>query len=184
MKSNPRPRAAPDRERLKELVIAAFADLERPGNWTLRGPDESEEANLVEPAFADKYDWRTIDPDFLDNAPDGFGSALTFFSDEAFRFFLPAYLLADIEDRLELVDPVFHLTHGLEDQMLLEKIDPVRFGDRTWLDSRRYRFSVFRQPETHAIVAYLDFRARGNEFDRQRITQAIANYWGARAASV
>ena len=31
----------------------------------------------------------------IDRAPDGFGSALSFFSDEAFRFYLPAYLIAD-----------------------------------------------------------------------------------------
>lgn len=173
---------AVDRERVKALIVQAFSGLERPGHWALRGSSEGEEPNLVEQAFADKDDWRTIDPEFLDKAPDGFASALSFFSDEAFRYFLPAYLVADLDDRLELVDPVFHLTHGLEDGMRQKPIDPRRFGDRTWLDALTYRFSVFTAVEAKAILAYLEFRAQGDEFDRERISQAIAHYWGARVA--
>ncbi len=75
---------------------------------------------------------------------------------------------------------MFHLTHGLEDDMVDRKIDPARFGDRTWLDAKRYRFSVFTSEEAKAIVAYLEFRAQGDPFDRARVAQAIANYWGAR----
>ncbi len=183
MPLNAERRAAQDRDRIKTMIAEAFGDVERPGNWALRGSDEGEEPNLVELAFADKDDWRTIEPEFLDKAPDGFASALSFFSDEAFRYFLPAYLIADLDDRLELVDPVFHLTHGLDDEHRDKPINPRRFGDRTWLDARRYRFSVFTSAEARAIVAYLEFRALGDEFDRARISQAIASYWGARAAS-
>ncbi len=130
-------RAAQDRDRIKALIAEAFGGLERPGNWALRGSDEGEEPSLVEQAFADKDDWRTIDPDFLDKAPDGFASALSFFSDEAFRYFLPAYLVADLDDRLELVDPVFHLTTGLDDEHRDKPINPRRFGDRTGFDAKR-----------------------------------------------
>ncbi len=181
MPSSAERRAAQDRERVKALIVEAFGGLERPGNWALRGSDEGEEPFLVEQAFADKDDWRTIDARFLDSAPDGFASALSFFSDEAFRYFIPAYLLADLEDRLELVDPVFHLTHGLQDDIRDKPVNPRRFGDRTWFDAARHKFSVFTVPEARAILAYLDFRALGDEFDRARISQAIAHYWGARA---
>lgn len=175
-------RAALDPARVKALIVGAFAEIERPGNWALRGSNEGEEPYLVEQAFADKDDWRTVDPDFLDKAPDGFASALSFLSDEGFRYFIPAYLIADLDDRLELVDPVFHLTHGLEDDVVHQKINARRFGDRTWLDVGRYKFSIFTRSEAQAILAYLEFRSQGDDFDRVRIAQAVKNYWAQRAA--
>ena len=47
-----------------------------------------------------------MEPPFLDSAPDGLSSALAFFSDEAFRYYLPAYLLAALDRKLALADPV------------------------------------------------------------------------------
>src|SRR5688500_13893889 len=98
-----------DRERIKALIRSAFASVERPGNWALRGSNEGDEPYQVEAAFQDKEDWRQLEPSFLDDAPDGLASALSFLSDEAFRYFLPAYLIADLDDQLECVDVVFHL---------------------------------------------------------------------------
>src|SRR6185295_18436858 len=67
---------------LKEQITQAFADVERPGNYALRGSNEGEEPFLLEAEFADKGDWRSLEPAFLDQAPGGFASALSFFSDE------------------------------------------------------------------------------------------------------
>jgi hypothetical protein len=74
-----------EREELKDLIREAFANVERPGNWALRGSNEGDEPLLVEQEFSDKTDWRTLDPAFLELAPRGYSSALSFFSDEAFR---------------------------------------------------------------------------------------------------
>jgi hypothetical protein len=43
---------------------------------------------------------------------DGHYEALSFLSEGGFRFFLPAYLVADVRDQLVTADPGFHLTHG------------------------------------------------------------------------
>ena len=171
-----------NRDDLKTLIRAAFADVQRPGNWALRGSNEGEEPYLVEQAFADKPDWRDLDASFLDHAPDGYASALSFLSDEGFRYFLPAYLIADVDDLLETVNPVFHLCHGLDDQTRVQPVNPRRYGPRTWFEERRYRFAVFTAAEAKAIVAYLRYKADREAFDRTLIEPAIRNFWGERAA--
>ena len=92
---------------LKSQISDAFSHVEHPGDWCLRGSNEGDEPYLLEQEFKGKSDWRVLDPKFIDQAPDGFGTALSFFSDEAFHFYLPAYLLADIDGLLEQHDPVF-----------------------------------------------------------------------------
>ena len=74
------------------VAFPAFAAVEYPGDWCLRDSNEGDEPHLLEKEFAGKCDWRTLDPAFLDRAPGGYASALSFFSDEAFRFYLPAYI--------------------------------------------------------------------------------------------
>lgn len=169
-------------DRIKARILSAFAAIERPGNWALRGSSEGEEPFLVEKAFRDKEDWRTIDPTFLDQAPDGLASALSFFSDEAFRYFLPAYLLADLEGKLQEVSPVFHLCHGLDDATRNQTVNPRRYGARTWFDARRHQFAVFTAEEARAIVLYLRHKAEHDDAGRGEIEEAIKNYWSERAA--
>jgi hypothetical protein len=117
----------------------------------------------------------------LDSAPDGFSSALSFFSDEAFRFYLPAYLVADIDGRLRRVVPAFYLCHGLEDTTQNERVNPRRYGERTWRDAVGYRFSTFSSKQAAAIVAYLKYKSRTDEFQSQMIEPALRNYWLDRA---
>jgi hypothetical protein len=162
---------------LKSQIRNAFADVEHPGDWCLRSSNEGDEPYLLEQEFKGKSNWRALDPKFLDQAPDGFGSALSFFSDEAFHFYLPAYLLADIDGLLEQHDPVFHLTHGLTDTERSQRINPRRYGERTWFDHARHKFAVFTRREATAIVAYLKYKREASDFDRERIDQALRNYW-------
>jgi hypothetical protein len=169
-------------DEIKELIGRAFATVERPGDWALRGSNEGDEPYRVEQEFRGKDDWRALDPAFLDQAPGGLSSALSFFSDEAFRYFLPAYLVADLEGKLESVDPVFHLCHGLDDASRAEKVNLRRYGERTWLDEKRHKFAVFTREEATAIVAFLRYRAEHDEVSRDQIREAIRNYWGERTA--
>ena len=100
-------------------------------------------------------------------------NALSFLSEGGFRYFLPAYLIADLEDRLQTADPVFHLTNGFSDkivkipvgQRIYEKtigksafVNPRRYGAMTWHDHARCRLSVFTREEAGAIVAYLEYK--------------------------
>jgi hypothetical protein len=166
-----------DLAQLKTQILDAFAEVEYPGDWCLRGSNEGDEPFLLEQEFKGKIDWRTLDSSFIDQAPNGFGSVLSFFSDEAFRFYLPAYLLASIDDLLEQSDPVFHLCHGLVGACLNEKVNNRRFGDRTWYDEARHKFAMFTKRQCAAIVAYLQFIRERNELDSEEIDQALTNFW-------
>ena len=171
-----------DIEALATQIATAFAAVEYPGDWCLRDSNEGDEPYLVEREFKGKTDWRALDPAFLDQAPDGFASALSFFSDEAFHFYLPAYLIADIRGQLERSNPVHHLTHGLDASSRNQRINPRRYGERTWLDHARHKFAMFNKQEAAAIVAYLTFKRDTDEFERQRIDEALSFYWRGRAS--
>ena len=171
----------PNSETVKLQIRSAFASVEFPGDWCLRGSNEGDEPFLLEQEFKGKTDWQALDPAFIDRAPDGFGSALSFFSDEAFRFYLPAYLIADIDGKLDMNTPLFHLTHGLTDETRGGLVNPRRYGERTWFDERGHRFAVFDREQARAIVSYLELKRETDEFQRDEIDQAIANYWSGRA---
>src|SRR5262249_27990453 len=143
-----------DREAVIEQIVSAFSGTTYPGDWCLRAGGEGDEPYLVEQAFKGKTDWRAVDPAFVDRAPDGFASALSFFSDEAFRFYLPAYLIADLRGQLQYSSPVFHVTHGLDDGTRDGRVNPRRYGERTWFEHARHKFAMFTKPEAAAIVAY------------------------------
>jgi hypothetical protein len=170
-----------DKERVIQQISAAFAAVEYPGDWCLRDSNEGDEPYQVEEEFKGKTDWRVLDPKFLDQAPDGLASALSFFSDEAFHFYLPAYMIADIRGQLECADPLFRLTHGLDDSSRDGRINPRRYGQRTWFDYARYKFAIFDRAEAAAIVAYLTLKRESDEFARDTIDQALKNYWNERA---
>ena len=170
-----------DAEALKAQIRQAFSGVEFPGDWCLRASNEGDEPYLLEQEFKGKTDWQALDAAFLDRAPDGYSSALSFFSDEAFRFYLPAYLIADVDGRLESANPVFHLTHGLTDTARAERINPRRYGERTWFEAARHRLAVFDKAQAMAIVAYLEFKREADELARASIDQALANYWRRRS---
>ncbi len=165
---------------LKAVIAAAFAGVEHPGDDCLLRGREGEEPYLVESAFAGKNDWRALEPSFLDQAPDGYSSALNFLSDTAFRFYLPAYLIADVDGRLMSVDPVFHLTFGLTDAERTTPVNPRRYGTKTWFVATSERLAGFDPAQAAAVVTYLEFARARDEFHRGRIEEALANYWRAR----
>jgi hypothetical protein len=173
-----------DIEAIKETIRRAFTTATRPAPGAIHESIESDEAGtLLEADFAGVTDWRDLNAGFLDQAPAGYGSALSFFSDEAFRYFLPAYLLADLDDRLDRADPTFHLCHGLTDPTADQPINPRRYGDRTWSDAARSRLAGFTPSETAAVAAYLEHRAVIDEINRDDITQALTNFWQLRGGT-
>ena len=70
-----------EKKELKSLISKAFAANEYPGDWCLKGSTEGDESYRVEAEFKGKKDWQALDSKFLDSAPDGLSSALSFFSD-------------------------------------------------------------------------------------------------------
>jgi uncharacterized protein DUF6714 len=170
---------------IKAQIGEAFSGGVYPGDWCLVSSREGTEPGLLEEEFKGKVDWRRLDSSFIDQAPDGFGTALSFFSDEAFRFYLPAYLLADLDGKLKQTDVVFALTHGLENNSREERINPRRYGERTWFEHARHKFAMFNAEEVKAIVGYLRYKLGTGaitDYEKGHINEALENYWAARAA--
>ena len=172
----------PDSEKVAEQILSAFGSVQYPGDLCLRRSSEGDEPFLVEDEFKGKTDWRVLEPEFLDQAPDGFSSALSFFSEEAFHFYLPAYLLADIRGELRRTTPVFYLTHGFDDSSRSQMVNSRRYGQTTWFDETSKRFAAFSPQQARAIVAYLLFKRQSDPWECERIDQSLKNYWNKKAA--
>jgi hypothetical protein len=183
-----------DRESVIHKIEAAFAGIEFPGARFLQGSFEGCEPYDEVGPFEKLEDWRGIEADFLD----GHASALSFFSEAGFRFFLPAYLISDLRGQLYTADPQFHLTHGFSDwatdvpagdRILTMKhgrssfLNPRRYGAMTSYDYARYRLSIFTREEAEAIVAYLEFKRDSDPdvIDRKDIDAALDSFWSERA---
>ena len=181
-------------DELIELIREAFSSTGHPGDGFLLGSREGEDAfESVEP-FRGHADWSTVDPSVLDEHYD----ALSFLSEGGFRFFLPAFLTADLTDQLETTDPVFHLVGSFRDTTVripigdgvVEKrigksalLNPRRFGAMTFEDYARFRLSVFTREEAAAIVAYLEHRrSLPDAVDREDIEAALEAFWRGRAS--
>jgi hypothetical protein len=180
-------------------VQDAFAATSYPGDDHICTPQPGDE----EPAeYAMEFRgarWQRLHPGFLaQHYP-----SLSFFTHEAFRYFLPAYLVADLmAEPLQLwssADPVFHLTHGLvemkplpDDQIARiieesrvanpeldltpEVLKPV--GDAEFWHARALeRFEGFDQVQRRAIVAYLQHMAANDAYQRADIESALKEYW-------
>ncbi|HTJ47278.1 MAG TPA: DUF6714 family protein [Kofleriaceae bacterium] len=146
---------APDdlRETLIELIETSFADTPAPSDDDLRGSDQGDEPYEVELGFRGVA-WKHASPMLL-NVHD---AALAFLSHAAHRYFLPAFLIADVLELLRAADPVFYLTHGL---------------GRADADDR---FAIFSPEERTAIIAYLRWR-QDDPYDRERIQDALDGFW-------
>jgi hypothetical protein len=185
-----------DKQTIIDKIHQAFGANEYPGDGFLQGSREGCEPFEEIGPFVGQRDWRELEPDFLD----GHYVALSFFSEAGFRFFLPAYLVADLQGQINTADPVFHLTHGFSDTTIKVPIkereflvksgktallNPRRFGAMTWFDYAHYRLSVFTREEAGAIVAYLQYRrdAAETDFEQEEINAALTIYWLERARS-
>jgi hypothetical protein len=185
-----------DKQRVIEHIRQAFCDTERPGDAFLQGSHEGCEPGESIAPFIGVADWSQLDPMVLDANY----TALSFFSEGGFRYFMPAYLIADLQDRLQTADPVFHLTNGFSDtvvkipagQRIYEKtigksafVNPLRYGAMTWQDHARCQLSVFTREEAGAIVAYLEYKrdAAPHGLNAEGINAALDSFWRDRAAN-
>jgi hypothetical protein len=169
------------REEIKAKIRDAFKDGVYPGDEHLRESSEGDEPFLVEKEFKGKSDWTVLEANFIDQAPQNFGSALSFFSREALQFYLPAYLIAELDGKLSKSNPIFALTFGFDDESKNKEVNPKRYGRTTWFEERSKRLSLFTSNQVAAIVNFLQFvRDEPNKllpFEKDSIDQALRNYW-------
>ncbi len=185
-----------DRTSVIAQIQEAFAATPYPGDAFLQGSWEGCEPYEVIAPFKGLTEWRSVEATLLDTQAE----ALSFFSEGGFRFFLPAFLIADVMEQLQRADPLFHVTHGFHDSIVrvptptrvFEKklgrsvlLNPRRYGAITSFDYARFRLSVFTREEARAIVAYLEYK-RGTDADgihRKEIEAALESFWLDRAAT-
>jgi hypothetical protein len=191
----PPPIEADEPRHLIETIRDAFHERLYPGDDQLCGSDYGDEPAEYALEFRG-LDWRTLHPRFLSYH----SAALSFFTDAAFAYFLPAFLIADVLGEAGNADPVFHLTHGLyeEPSFDLTALNPevlqasgLAAEELEWLqesiqqpstmDWHAYalrRFAGFKPPERHAIIRYLEYRAAHTwDFVAEKINAALDSYW-------
>lgn len=95
-----------------DLIRDAFAGVvlgDGVGLWQAQGLDDYADVQKLAAYRArdEKHDWSAIPVAELDRC----NSSLSFFDADGMRFHLPAYLVADLEGRLETAEVLFHLFH-------------------------------------------------------------------------
>jgi hypothetical protein len=185
-----------DKDEIIHMICDVFAGNEYPGDAFLQGSTEGCEPYDEVGSFQGRTDWKSIEPSFLD----AHAGALSFLSEAGLRFFLPAYLTADIQGKLKSAHPVILLTHGFSDVEVRtiindrdfvlrtgksELVNPRRYGAATFYDYAQYRLSIFTREEAQAIVAYLEYKRDVDPYssDRMRIDAALGSYWRERSAN-
>ena len=185
-----------DPSELIALVREAFDRTPHPGDAFLVGSREGCEPEETIAPFRGATRWSDVPVETLD----GQYAALSFLSEGGFRFFLPAYVVADLEGRLRTADPVFHLTGGFYSVTIAAPesgpsaphrsggevlLNPRRYGALTFEDYARFRLSVFCREEAQALAQYLRHRRAAATLDQERnaIDAALESFWVARAAS-
>jgi hypothetical protein len=190
----------PDAEPIVRQIQEAFGDTPYPGDGnlvdSLQG-DEPAECALELRGVR----WQNAHPELLAANY----TALSFLTAEGLRYFLPAYLVAELASPIESsADPVFALTHGFcsphnyepPDVSVLERLaeewpilGSVSHMQETWAESRRRseetdwfdyaskRMSVYSARERQAIVRYLQFARSRDEFQSADIAEALERYW-------
>lgn len=168
------------RETLIARIEEAFSDVEYPGDASLTDSAYGEEPEALIEDFRGKDDWKTLNPAFLNQAPQGWGTALSFFSAPALQFYLPAYMIADIRGFLEHGDATTRLCAFLAPQMETKKI--ARFyGGGTLGEHARTEFARFTPKQVSVIVAYLWWKLESEGYNPM-VEQALENYWLEREA--
>jgi len=183
-----------NKQEIVERIREAFRGTQHPGDAFLQGSHEGCEPAEVSAPFKGLRHWSEVDSAILDLNY----TALSFFSDGAFRHFLPAFLIADLNGQLQTADPLFHLTHGFSSHVVKlpigsrvhEKtvgtsafVNPRRYGAMTWYDYACARLSVFTREEAAVILIYLEYKRDVDPHGATHgdINAALDGFWRRRA---
>jgi hypothetical protein len=143
MAINRMPESPPAADELRQLVEAAFAETKYPGDDRLVYDNSRDhlECNEVAAAFKGKH-WKQISLETLRHHSAG----IFFFTPEAYRFYLPAYLLA----------AALHYDEAdtISDSVVFSLIPP---SDAKDAQSYLHRVEGFTTTQRKAIKRFLEF---------------------------
>ena len=174
-------------------IKGAFPAKRPPGlaliepEWSRFPGDEYED---VENTFRDLDDWTAIDVSVLVRSEHM--EIRAFMSDAALRFYIPAYMVADLQGKMTFTDPSFSLIIGFDDQASERRHElatqlhakwgmapPKKF---TFGDLARRRWTQLDSIQVEAVVAYLEWIIeRDGPLVAEDVAEALATYWHPRA---
>lgn len=165
-------------EQLRQKIRFAFKGVGFPGQDNLSRGHYGNEPALTSAAFRNATDWAVLSAEDIDDAPEGYATALAFFSDRAFQFYLPAYLLADIDRKLRCADPAFQLCHPFADMELSVERTASTLA-RIREAKRASRFAHFTKPQVEAVASYLKFKLNDSMWieGQDEIEHALLAFW-------
>ena len=165
---------------IAELLDVFPAERDEPFSPIVNSTQGSEPYEVASD-FQDKRRWAGLSPEWLDASPGGLATALSFLSDEAVCFYIPAYITADLRGLLVRAEPVFHLTHGFDNFSRDKRIWPRSL--ETWTAYSSQRWSHLTTSQALAIVHYLEWRVGkdGKDLESSAI-EALSAFWYNRAS--
>jgi hypothetical protein len=159
---------------LKETIRRAFDGTAYPGDANIAyGTSEDLERQQIAADFRGKS-WRDVDLAFVRRYVGADAACLAFMSSDAFRYFLPAFLLITIDEfeSIDLVGPstVHYLTpwHDESDEAM-----------RTYEEQR---FGAFTPAQQEAIELFLEYMRDVHRDDLYDVDRAL-RYWRSRRQS-
>lgn len=142
---------------LAEKIRAAFADVPPPAEDNI-SPFADEESNQLVGAITGK-DWRTLPAEFIEERH----SQLVLLTPEAFRYYLPAYLLRGLEMFLDpknyfTVDDlqVFHYSSMVAESTALSFIPDDLVDDHGHEQYQQRRYGIFNDEQMAVMQDFLD----------------------------
>jgi hypothetical protein len=166
-----------DRESVIAAIELAWLDARQPEKYNILPSNiiGDEEQMGVKRDFEGKS-WRDLDAKFIDQSPDGFASALCFMSNEALRYYISAYLIADLKDQLKQAEPDFRLTDGM---------DAAAYGCSPSVGNDAIaRWRNLDDGKVHAIVKYLEYKRSKNDGWADQIEASLDSYWYPRSRQI
>ncbi|HEX2572556.1 MAG TPA: DUF6714 family protein [Polyangia bacterium] len=150
---------------LKQQIADAFADVPYPGDDRLvDDPFDWEAADLLA-CFKGRH-WKALTHEDL------FQNSLTFVGLDAYSFYLPAYLLAALDDYEHSDHVVYGLCPTTDDPKLLE-----------W-DLRRFdRLNARQRAAVRSFLEYMRDQTHRFAATRKDIEEALAGYWAPKDPS-
>lgn len=150
---------------LKQQIEAAFADAIKPEDDRIGYDPHDGESQELAYAFKGKH-WKDIPREDLQY------NSSTFLSPEGFRYYLPAYLLAALDDHGDLLPrSVYGLMPDPPDR-------PSTDGLSEW---QRTRFEPLSPLQKHAVRAFLEYvrdKFSQNFPESHAPGAALERYWG------
>lgn len=170
-------------EEVAKEITTAFPSIRPESFEPLVNSNQGDEPALTAAAFKDKDDWTALEWKWLDEAPEGMASALAFLSDKAACFYIPAYMVADVNGALKRVDPTYSLISGFDDYSRGHPIWPR--GSETWTDYSTIRWSHLTRTQARAVARYLEWRMSLDDLGTEHgLAEALRSFWYVRAAGV